>query len=81
MAMSLYFYVIDFVKAAYLLEDAAHPSVDELKSYGRSFCAMRWSEVKATFGGKHRFTSEEVLKQRCFQVSQTRVVERRSRTS
>ena len=79
--MSLYFYVIDFVKAAYLLEEAAPPSVEELKSYGRSFCAMRWSEVKATFGGKHRFTSEEVLKQRCFQVGEAWQLERRSHTS
>lgn len=79
--MSLYFYVIDFVRKAYLLEDGAHPTIDELKSYGRSFCAMRWSEVKQTFGGKHRFTSEEVLKQRCFQVGQCVQVECRSRIS
>lgn len=79
-AMSLFFYVVDFVKAIYLLEDHVQPSVEELKAYGRSFCSLKWSEVKELYGGKHRFTSDEVLKQRCFQVVEEAEINARSRT-
>ena len=41
--MSLYFFVVDFVKSIYQLGDQEHPSIDDLKSFGRSFCAMNWT--------------------------------------
>ena len=76
--MSLYFFVVDFVKRIYQLGDNAHPSIEDLKTFGRSFCSMNWtyesnhgimvSVVLAQFSGKHKYTNDEVLKQRCFQV-------------
>ena len=76
--MSLYFFVVDFVKSIYQLGDQVHPSIDDLKTLGRSFCSMNWTQEKegefmvsvvlAQFSGKHKYTNDEVLKQRCFQV-------------
>lgn len=76
--MSLYFFVVDFVKTIYRLGEDAQPSIDELKSYGRAFCSMRWEylrggesmcrDVLAQYAGVHQYTNNEVLKQRCFQV-------------
>ena len=67
--MSLYFFVVDFVKSIYQLGDQVHPSIDDLKTLGRSFCSMNWTVVLAQFSGKHKYTNDEVLKQRCFQLS------------
>lgn len=67
--MSLYFFVVDFVKTIYRLGEDAQPSIDELKSYGRAFCSMRWEDVLAQYAGVHQYTSNEVLKQRCFQIA------------
>lgn len=43
--MSLYFFVVDFVRSIYRLGNAVQPTVDELKSYGRTFCAMNWELI------------------------------------
>ena len=40
--MSLYFFVVDFVRAAFRLPEDAQLSIEELKSYGRAFCALPW---------------------------------------
>ena len=76
--MSLYFFVVDFVRAAFRLSEDAQLSIEELKSYGRAFCALPWEfrrggslifrDVKNRFRGVHQYTNEQVLPQRCFQV-------------
>lgn len=76
--MSLYFFVVDFVRAAFRLSEDAQLSIEELKSYGRAFCALPWEfrrggslifrDVKNRFRGVHPYTNEQVLPQRCFQV-------------
>lgn len=43
--MSLYFFVIDFVKSINQLGEHVHPSIEELKTFGRSFCSMKWKYV------------------------------------
>ena len=40
--MSLYFFVIDFLKTIYQMDDA-HPTIDDIKTLGRSFCSMNWT--------------------------------------
>lgn len=76
--MSLYFFVVDFVRAAFRLPEDAQLSIEELKSYGRAFCALPWEfrrggslifrDVQKRFRGVHQYTNEQVLPQRCFQV-------------
>ena len=76
--MSLYFFVVDFVRAAFRLPEDAQLSIAELKSYGRAFCALPWEfhpggslifrDVEKRFRGVHQYTNEQVLPQRCFQV-------------
>lgn len=76
--MSLYFFVVDFVRAAFALPEEAPLSIEDLKSYGRAFCALPWEfrfvgslnfrEVKSRFRGVHQYTNDQVLPQRCFQV-------------
>lgn len=76
--MSLYFFVVDFVRAAFRLSEDTQLSIEELKSYGRAFCALPWEfrrggslifrDVKNRFRGVHQYTNEQVLPQRCFQV-------------
>lgn len=76
--MSLYFFVVDFVRAAFRLSEDTQLSIEELKSYGRAFCALPWEfrrggslifrDVKNRFRGVHPYTNEQVLPQRCFQV-------------
>ena len=66
--MSLYFFVIDFLKTIYQMDDA-HPTIDDIKTFGRSFCAMNWTETLEHFSGKHRYTNDVVLGQRCFQIA------------
>ena len=88
--MSLYFFVIDFLKTIYQMDDA-HPTIDDIKTFGRSFCAMNWTliclrkvsnrETLEHFSGKHRYTNDVVLGQRCFQVDFGVSVEGRLRTS
>ena len=41
--MSLYFFVVDFVRAIFQLDSSAQPSVSELKGYGKAFCSQSWS--------------------------------------
>lgn len=67
--MSLYFFVVDFVRAAFRLSEDAQLSIEELKSYGRAFCALPWEDVKNRFRGVHPYTNEQVLPQRCFQIA------------
>lgn len=77
--MSLYFFVVDFVRAAFSLPEDSQLSIEELKSYGRAFCALDWEfhplvgslrfrDVQKRFSGVHAYTNAQVLPQRCFQV-------------
>ena len=87
--MSLYFFVTDFLKTIYKMDDA-HPTIDDIKTFGRSFCSMNWTlsflkrmngrETLEHFSGKHRYTNDVVLGQRCFQVAVNRMIEGRLRT-
>lgn len=46
--MSLYFFVVDFIRSIYKLGNTIQPTVEELKSYGRRFCAMKWEYFRVS---------------------------------
>ena len=76
--MSLYFFVVDFVRSIFQLDNSIQPTVSELKGYGQAFCSQSWSywldwliscrDVLKNYSGKHKYTNDVALKQRCFQV-------------
>lgn len=68
-AMSLYFYALDSMQSFYSRFRLPVPTLSNLKVIGKDLCNMSWNDVRSRFSRVHKYTNDDTLAQRCFQVS------------